>query len=438
MNTNIFQYVVLGIFAVLAAIGVIFFATMDPSKDSLMLSPITIWGPYDQNDFTVMVKKIDKARGGGLSKVSYVQKPSAELYSSLIESLASGGGPDLVIMEDVRLMAFLNKVYTVSFETYPQKLFKDSYVQGAEVFMLPDALYALPYTVDPMVLYWNRDIFNSAGLTLLPEYWDEFLEYVPKLTRIEGGVNLTQSAVSFGEYDNVLHAKEILSMLFMQAGTPIVSHNGHKFVSTLASETGTQSPAVAALRFYTDFSNPVKTVYTWNRSLPRSREAFMAGDLAMYFGFVSEEKEMRRTNPNLNFDIAVVPQRRGNSRLTYGRWSGLAVLKSSGNPGRAYQVAQYLTEPESLDALTEVTGLPPVRRDLLARRPSDSSRATAYDSAIIARSWLMPNETSVDEIFQNAVNGITSGKENTQSSVSLLHRTLSELLPTEEERGVTK
>lgn len=302
--------------------------------------------------------------------------------------------------------------------------------------MLPDAIYALPYVVDPMVMYWNRDLFNTAGLTLVPTYWDEFLEYVPKLTRIQNGVTITQSAVSFGEYDNVLHGKEILSTLFMQAGTPIVRHNGRKFVSAVGEDTGAQAPAVAALRFYTDYSNPVKSVYTWNRSFTRSREAFMAGELAMYFGFVSEEPVMRRTNPNLNFEVAVVPQARSKSRLTFGRWSGLAVMRSSVEPGRAYQVAVILAEPASLAALSEITGLPPVRRDLLARRPSEASRAVAYDSAIIARSWLMPEASAVDDMFREAVNGITSGKENTQSAVSLLHRKLGELLPTDEERGV--
>ncbi len=60
--------------------------------------------------------------------------------------------------------------------------------------------------------------------------------------------------------------------------------------------------------FYTRFARPDNTLYSWNRSFSSDRDRFVSGDLALYFGYGSEGKELERLNPNLNFDIAEVPQ----------------------------------------------------------------------------------------------------------------------------------
>ncbi|MCD5396682.1 MAG: hypothetical protein LRZ98_00730 [Candidatus Pacebacteria bacterium] len=41
--------------------------------------------------------------------------------------------------------------------------------------------------------------------------------------------------------------------------------------------------------------------------MPNSRDVFLSGKLATYFGFSSELRGLRLKNPNLNFDIAMVP-----------------------------------------------------------------------------------------------------------------------------------
>ena len=74
--------------------------------------------------------------------------------------------------------------------------------------------------------------------------------------KIENG-NVTQSAASFGEYNNVNNAKALLSTLIMQAGSPIVSFDSSRglFASSLYQKSANYAvpPAVSALTFFTDY-----------------------------------------------------------------------------------------------------------------------------------------------------------------------------------------
>ena len=53
--------------------------------------------------------------------------------------------------------------------------FKNTYIEEGELYLAANGILGLPITVDPMVMYWNRDIFSSAAIAAPPSYWDEFL-----------------------------------------------------------------------------------------------------------------------------------------------------------------------------------------------------------------------------------------------------------------------
>jgi hypothetical protein len=79
---------------------------------------------------------------------------------------------------------------------------------------------------------------------------------VEKITKKDSSGNVFQSAVAFGEWSNINNAKDILSMLMIQAGTPITSRSGTAVISVLNSQFSSPTvPAQSALEFYTKFSN---------------------------------------------------------------------------------------------------------------------------------------------------------------------------------------
>jgi ABC-type glycerol-3-phosphate transport system substrate-binding protein len=189
-------------------------------------------------------------------------------------------------------------------------------------------------------------------------------------------------------------------------------------------------PAEAAVSFYTEFGNPAKPSYSWNRSLPNSTNYFLSGDLALYFGFASEISNIQLKNPNLNFDVAMVPMsREGGTNVSFANFEAFAIPKSSKNTSGAFAVASILSGPVGGSAFNKVMKLAPVRRDLLSKKPTSAYESIFYDSAIRAKGWLDPNPTETDAVFKNMIESITSGRARVSEAISRTQRELSGLLP---------
>ncbi|MCX6717602.1 MAG: extracellular solute-binding protein, partial [Candidatus Taylorbacteria bacterium] len=266
-----------------------------------------------------------------------------------------------------------------------------------------------------------KDIFSSAGIVNPPSKWSEFPLIAGKISESDVNANIVKSLAPLGEYRNVNNAKALLSSIIMQAGSPIVSINDRGML--LSSLNGKQEseivkPTVSALRFYTDYSNPKKTVYSWNRSLPSSKQFFLSGDLAIYFGFASEYKDIVIKNPNLNFDVAVIPQTiNSKAKITFGELYGFAILKNSPNILASYNLISYLTGVESVPVFLKFVGGAPARKDLINLGSQDPVESIFYSSAIISKGWIDPDFDKTNQIFQSMVEDITTGKLSIENSV---------------------
>ncbi len=434
-----FQTILLTICGLITVVSVIVFAKFpaETKKDQSTggaSGNVSIWGTFEveggRNEvFSNFNKKFEK-----VFSVSYEYHDPTNFDGDIVEALASGRGPDILLLPDNLILRHSDKIELIPYGSVPQRTFQDTFVQASEIYMRDQGLIALPFAIDPMVMYWNRDLFNNASVTLPPAYWDEFLTLAPKLTRHDQKTSeIKESAISFGEYSNVQNAKDIIAMLFLQVGNTIVKMNKGKPAVDLLNTEGTRVSAsqdvVSAFRFFMDFSNPLQNIYSWSRALPNSRDQFINGNLAVYFDYASAYKDIQLKNPHLNFAVAPVPQLRGAKvNITYARMHGLAVLKSSKNKLTALVAVQRLLESEPSGQFAAAFSLPPVRRDLLNKRPTDTTLSVFYDSAIRARTWLDPRPEESDKAFRTAVESVSSGRNDISQSVTYLSNQLQSAL----------
>lgn len=423
-----FQTILLSVFGILTVVAVIVFAKFpaDPKKDQVTggaSGNVAIWGTFQlgsgrDKTFADFNKKFEK-----VFSVSYEYHDPVNFDSDIVEALASGKGPDILLLPDNLILRHSDKIELIPYGSVPQRTFQDTFVQASEIYMRDQGLTALPFAIDPMVMYWNRDLFNNASVSQPPLYWDEFLTLAPKLTHHDQKTSeIKESAISFGEYSNVQNAKDIIAMLFLQVGNNIVKMRSGKPVVELldknADKVTANQDVVSAFRYFMDFSNPLQNIYSWSRALPNSRDQFINGNLAVYFDYASAYKDIQLKNPHLNFAVAMVPQLRGTKvDITYARMHGLAVMKSSKNKQTAFVAVQRLLESEPSGQFASTFSLPPVRRDLLSKRPTDSTLSVFYDSAIRARTWLDPRPEESDKAFRTAVESVSSGRYDINKSV---------------------
>lgn len=414
-NLSALQVGILLFSGFVAVLSVLVFAGVVPwfgSKSSQFGGEVVLWGTTPEASVTTFFEDFNKAHEKEF-KVRYVAKSSDTFDTALVESLASGTGPDMIFLPHDLIVRHQDKVALLPYASFSLRNFKDTFIDASELYLLPQGIIALPITVDPLVMYWNRDFFSSHGLAKPPYFWDEFLTLAPALSLQTKTGDIQGSAVAMGESANIKHTKEILSMLILQAGNPIIKRDASgNLISTLDNLMGnTVSPAGSALRFYTEFSNPTKRTYAWNRSLPEAEDWFVAGKLALYFGLASELPDIRAKNPHLNFDVVQVPQiREQATRATFGSITGIAVLKASKNSATAFQALLALTKQDVAEPFAILVSKAPALRASIGKASIDPFSSVFYASAPMSKAWLDPDPRATNSIFKLMVDDVTSGR----------------------------
>lgn len=422
-----FQLIITGVFGLFIIFGVAVFSTYRGSTENAV--NVVVWGTIPQGVFEDILQKTSLYQSKEYN-VTYVQKNEESFDKDFVEALASGVGPDLFMLRSDKILTHRNKVYPIPYNVFTQRQFRDSYIQGAEIYMSPEGVLGIPLYVDPLVMYWNRSIFNQSLETKPPQYWDEFYRLAPLISIKDGSLNILRSTVAFGEYANISNAKAIVLNLAMQAGTSVIDWGQTGPRVTFASPYNKPIvPSEAAVNFYTEFSNPSRATYSWNRSLPNSTTYFLSGDLAMYFGFASEITNLQVRNPNLNFDVAPVPtSREGGESFVYSNFNSFAITNASRNKNASFAVASILTDRTNSLAFSKAIKLPPVRRDLLNQRQTDAYEIIFYNSAINARAWLDPNPTETNIVFRDMIESITSGRSRMMEAINRANSGLTNLI----------
>lgn len=419
MNISKFQVVLISIFVVFIIVGVILFASYKGNSSVQTLGSIEIWGTFPKNTVDSLVREINLNRDSSIS-VNYTEISSVAFYKTYIEALASGKGPDAILIPQNTILKYEDKIIPIPYAVLSERDFKNTYIPEAELYLTANGSLALPFVSDPMVMYWNRDMFTNAGIANYPMYWDEFPNLINKISVKDVNSNIRRSVVAMGEFSNINHAREILSTLLFQSENPVTYRTSEGSVISAIGDgqyygSKTSTPAI---NFFSQFSNPRDPLYSWNRSLPVSKSWFLSGSLATYFGMASEIFDIKGKNPNLNFDVSPMPQiRSGKIRATYGDMYGFSISKSSANQNNTYAVLQILTDPGALSALNKISYLPPVRRDMIASGSSDPYQQIFFDSALISKGWLDTDPNASNSILGNMIESITSGKVDPYTAI---------------------
>jgi ABC-type glycerol-3-phosphate transport system substrate-binding protein len=398
-----------------------------------------IWGTLPQAAVTQELGALSSTNKS-FSKVTYVQQQAATFDNDLANAIASGDGPDMIIMDQEQLLEEQSKLNIIPYSAIPQRTFTDSYLPEDNLFLTTTGTYGVPYVLDPLVLYYNTTLLSQAGIAVPPSSWEAVTGLAPTLTKLSSAQFIAQSAIALGTYDNIENARAILSLLFFQAGSSITQVStadvrsvlgGQQNTTTAPSTSSTSgTPASSALNFYTQFADPSRTVYSWNESFQSAQQAFIAGNLAMYVGFASEEPVLKAANPNLPFDMAQIPQLQAASTKTdYALAYAFAIPKASKNPSGAFLTAQALSSATQLPTVAAALSMAPSQRALLTTSPSDAFSPVYYPEALISTGWLSPAPATTDSVFSAMISNITSGRLQTQDALYTADQALDAALP---------
>ncbi|MEK7462709.1 MAG: ABC transporter substrate-binding protein [Patescibacteria group bacterium] len=423
MKLRPFELALVVIFLLLMAAALFLLKTYRPNDNNgqVQIGKVEVWGTLPKDGMEKIIQEKEQINET-YRDVTYRQIEPSAFTNEFVNALAEGKGPDVLLLSSEQLVTLRSKLRPISYEAFPKRDIASQYVDGAQIFALFDGLYAYPLMLDPLMLYWNKDELARENILEAPATWEALVnEYVPTLTKRASDRTIEKSAIALGEYENIRNAYSIVSALLLQAGSYGVTETeeGQYVIRLNESPDGFIQPLRVTTDFYTRFSRPDNTLYSWNRSFPSDRDRFVSGDLALYFGQGSEAHELERLNPNLSFDIAEIPQGAASTvRRTYANFYGLALVRNSDNLPGAALVLQELSAAVDQEKIAAAYNMVPALRSVVARGSNDTYGRIMYKSAAIAFGWLSPARPATDEILKNTMRDVLENRSDSNSAVN--------------------
>lgn len=415
MKTTPFQMTIIGLFglAAFAAVGVLSGVIKLPKSAQENISgPVVVWGTIDQKSFQFTENSL-KLSHKNIS-FSYVQKSQVNFESLLSEAIASGKGPDIIIISQEQILRNKSKIAVQRIDAQTTLSYKNAYINGAELFITDEGLVAIPFAVNPLVMFYNDRLLTSAGFAKPPQFWDEMQSYVDVLTVKNDDKDIRRSAVALGTFENMEYPVDILSALILQTGNKIVDSvvrydNQNNALTTYQSFFASNNSA-QVFDFFNAFSNPQKKLYSWNKSLPDDLEAFTSELTTFWFGYPTDESRIMAKNPNLNYKITSIPQiKNSKNRSTYGKIYGVAVLKSSPNRAAANIIQSALSRGVAQQITIADSNLQYPYRTTPESAITNDKTVLYAKQAIQTVGYYMPSFDFVYSLFNSTLNQIASG-----------------------------
>ncbi|MGI6347604.1 MAG: ABC transporter substrate-binding protein [Patescibacteria group bacterium] len=379
--------------------------------------PVTLnyWRVFDgQDDFAEIIQRYNAQHP--YVTINYRKLRYDEYEEALLNAFAEDRGPDIFSIHNTWMRKYESKleplpsqttmIYQVSQGTIKKELvaekrvipsinlkeLKQNFVDVVySDVVINNKIYGLPLSVDTLAMYYNQDLLDASGVVEVPQYWNnDFQQTVKKITKLDLKGNILQSGVALGTARNIERFSDILSVLMIQNGAIMMSDSGQILFNTVPanSQNKNYNPGQMALRFYNDFADPVKEVYSWNTDFPNSIDAFASGQVAIIFAYSYHLPIIKSKAPKLNFLIAPLPQIEGSiSPINFANYWVEVVSKKSKYKNEAWNFIQYMTRAEQAKTYLDKTKKPTALRSLISEQKKDLDLEVFADQVLTARSW---------------------------------------------------
>ncbi|GAA2434604.1 sugar ABC transporter substrate-binding protein [Streptomyces macrosporus] len=263
-----------------------------------------------------------------------------------------------------------------------------------------DGVHALPMDSGPMVLYYNKDVFDEHGIEV-PTTWDEYVDAARALHKADPDVYITNDTGEPG----------LATSLIWQAGGRPYKTDGTE-VAVDFSDEGSRAYAETWQRLLDeDLLAPVTSWSDeWYRGLADGTIATLPAGAWMPANFESGVPKASGS-----WRVAPLPQwQEGASDSAENGGSGLALPKAAENEELAYAFARYATTGDGVRARIEAGAFPATTADLESEEflraefeyfgGQRANEIFAESSANVSEGWTyLPYQVYANSVFNDTV-----------------------------------
>ncbi|OGH03074.1 MAG: hypothetical protein A2798_01445 [Candidatus Levybacteria bacterium RIFCSPHIGHO2_01_FULL_37_17] len=397
--------IIVGLISVLVIIALVYLIATRFLGGASKEITLNLWGIWEDGK-TMQAVIADFERQNPNVKVTYSKQDLKQYKDRLLARSQNDNRPDTFLFHNTWKEVLSEILLPVPESVMSKQDFEKNYYNVIKKDLAPKgAIYGIPSNIDTLVMFVNKDLFSATG-SEIPANWNDFIDTARGLTVKDEEGKIITSGAALGTYENVTHAPDIVSLLFLQNGVNIKNLDA------------TSDRAIGALNFYTAFALDENNV--WNASEEPSIVKFSAGKLAMYFGYSWDYYDIKAANPNINLQIVPVPQLGDEPINLASYWAWGANLKSK-NQKEALALLKLLTSKEtqmklySEEAKGREFGEPYPRVDLAESLKDTVIYPVVLQAAYADSSFLVDAagdngiNKELNSYLENAVNSINTG-----------------------------
>lgn len=292
------------------------------------------WAAVEEaNELQAVLDEVNAAADG----FEIISEPQpADYYTKLQTTLAGGTGPDLfwLSQEFVAGYADLGAILDISdmleSDDTPAADLSDYFEPILRTAQYDGRTFGLPWISQPVMLYYNPQLFADAGVDEPTEdwTWDDFRSAAEAITDADAGI-----------YGTSFNSWPPIHMFIWQAG-------GETITPELDACPIDTPEAIEGAQFYADI------IYKEQYAAPESAiaeqgfgEMMKAGKIGMFYGGATDDLDYayKKDPANAEIKMALVPS--GPAGRTTFAWTASTVINAdTENPDVAYQALVALTE----------------------------------------------------------------------------------------------
>ncbi|MGM0876602.1 MAG: ABC transporter substrate-binding protein [Bacillota bacterium] len=270
--------------------------------------------------------------------------PFADLKTKLLQGIAGNELPDIVIIDNPDHQAFaaagVFADITNEVEAWGEA---DQYFEGPKAStMLDSKYYGIPNNSNALALYYNKDMFEEAGIAEPPKTWDELKEAAKKLTTdSRKGLAISATKSEEGTF-------QFLPYLW-QAGANLDSFGSPEAISSMK-----------LIQDMVKEGSMSENIINWDQQDVLVQ--FQTGKAAMMVNGPWQLPTLREQSKDINWDVVLMPEGEQAASILGGEnW---AVTATTEHKAEAWDFIKWSQQPDVLGPMHELGGRLPNREDV--------------------------------------------------------------------------
>ncbi|MCA9371319.1 extracellular solute-binding protein [Candidatus Woesebacteria bacterium] len=344
-NTNKWIFIIGGLVFFLIIFGLFYFFFL---KDRLGGSgggtsskneavTISWWGLWEGKEVYDSVIQDYQSKNSNVT-INYEKVSQDQYRERLIARSKTGNGPDIFTFHNTWLPEMGEVATPLPQEIMSNETFNNTFYPIHQKDLSIDGnYYGIPFTVDGLILIYNEELLNQAGIVSPPTTWvgnqDDVLTIASKLTVKDASGKLVTAGLAIGTAENVEHFSELYGVLLLLNGGNLDNLN--------------DSSAKEALELYRSFAEKG----LWDADMPNSISAFTQGRVAMIIAPSWEVLVIKSQNPDLVVKTAPLPKGLNDNRISLASYWVEGVNKYSPHQLEAWKFLAFVSQKEELQKI---------------------------------------------------------------------------------------